>query len=88
MFVSIKSQTSLEMGYIESKTRSLHQILEKNCVGSRGHMFSLMHMKLSQTVCLDQILYEFKNGSSGVKTRSLGQFLENLVYRLEATFSI
>ena len=33
-------------------------------------------MKLGQNVCLDQTWNEFKNGSCRVKTRSLGQILE------------
>ena len=40
------------------------------CVRSRGHIFSLVVMKL---------------GHVGSKTRSLGQILENFVYILEAT---
>ena len=39
MFVLMKSRTSLKMGHVESKTRSLGQILEKSCVRSRGHNF-------------------------------------------------
>ena len=37
------------------------------CVRSRGHIFSLIIMKLGQNVCHDEILYKFKNGSCGVK---------------------
>ena len=33
-------------------------------------------MKVGQDVCLDDILDNFKNGSFGSKTRSLGQILE------------
>ena len=63
------------MGHIGSKTRSLGQILEKPCVCSRDHIFSLIIMKLGQNVCLDEILDEFENGSCWFKTRSLGQIL-------------
>ena len=41
------------MGHVGSKTRSLGQMLEKPCVRSRGHIFSLIIMKLGQNVCLD-----------------------------------
>ena len=44
------------MGHVGPKTRSLGQILEKPCLRSRGHIFSLMIMKLDQHVCLDEIL--------------------------------
>ena len=43
---------SLEMGNVWSKRRSLSQILEKPCVCSKGHIFSLIIMKLGQTECL------------------------------------
>ena len=55
------------MGHFKSKTRSLCQMLEKPCVHSRGHIFSLMIMKLGQNVCLDEILQQFENGSCRVK---------------------
>ena len=42
MFVLMKSETSLKMGHVGSKTRSLDQILEKPCVRCRSHMFVLM----------------------------------------------
>ena len=67
MFVLIKSWTSLKMGHVGLKTRSLGQILEKLCVCSRGHIFSLNVMKLSLNVCLDEILVDFENGSCRVK---------------------
>ena len=44
------------MGHVESKTRSLGQILEKSCVGSSSHIFGPITMKLDQNVCLDEIL--------------------------------
>ena len=60
-------ETSSKTGHVQSKTRSLGQILEKPCVRSRGHIFSLIIMKLSQNVCLDEILDEFENRSCGMK---------------------
>ena len=77
MFVLIKSWTNLKLGHVGSKTRSPGQILEKSCVRCRGHIFSLILMKLSQNVCLDKISNELEIGSCGVKkTKSLGQILE------------
>ena len=67
MFVLIKSQTSLKLGHVGSKTRSLGQILEKPCVCSRGHIFSQILMKLSKNVCLDKISDKFEIGLCGVK---------------------
>ena len=55
------------MVHVESKTRSLGQILEKFCVRSRGHIFSPFIMKLGQNVCLDKISDVFENGSCRVK---------------------
>ena len=50
------------MGHVRSKTRSLGKVLEKLCVGSRGHIFSLIIMKLGQNTRLDERLDEFENG--------------------------
>ena len=58
----MKSQTSLKMGYVGPKTRSLGQILEKPCVCCRGHIFSLIIMKLCQNVCLDEIFNKLEKG--------------------------
>ena len=55
------------MGHFRSKTRSLGEILEKSCVRSRGHIFSLIIMKLSENVCLEEILGKFEHGSYWVK---------------------
>ena len=60
-------QTSLKMGHVRSKTRSLGQILEKPCVCATGHIFIPILWKLGQNVCLNEILDEFENGSCWVK---------------------
>ena len=64
------------MGHVGSKTKSLGQILEKPFVRSRGHIFSLIIMKLGQNVCLDKISDDFEMGHVRSKTRSLGQVLD------------
>ena len=69
MFVLMKLRTSLKMGNVRSKTRSLGQISEKKqkkkpCVRFTGHIFSSVIMKLGQNVCLNEIL---NNLESGVK---------------------
>ena len=51
----------------QENTRSLGQILEKLCVRTRGHIFSLIIMKLYQNVCLEEISDKSKNGSCQVK---------------------
>ena len=76
MFVLMKSRTNLKKGHVWLKTRSQCQILEKPCVRSRGHIFSLIIMKLDQHFFLDEISHKFENGHVGSKTRSLGQILE------------
>ena len=63
----MKSWTSLKMGHVRSKTRSLDQILEKPCVHCRGHIFRPMIMNLGKNVCLDKISDEIKNRSDAVK---------------------
>ena len=44
-----------EKGHVGSKIRSLGQILEKPYVRFRGHIFSLIIIKLGQNVCLGEI---------------------------------
>ena len=51
------------MDHVRSKASSPGQILEKPCVCSRGHIFSLTIMKLDQHVCLDEFSHGFENGS-------------------------
>ena len=65
------------MGHIGSKTRSLGQILEKSSVRCRGHILSLIVMKLCHNVCLDKkSRTSTKMGHVRSKTRSLGEILE------------
>ena len=63
----MKSQTGLKMGHVRSITRSQGRILKKPCVCSRGHIFSLIVMKLGQNVCLDKNSNESETGSCLVK---------------------
>ena len=77
----MNSRTSLKTGHVGLKTRSLDQILEKPCLCSRGHIFSLIIMKPGQNVCLHEILEDLKMGHVGSKTRSLGQIFEKLCAR-------
>ena len=50
MLMIIVSRSSAKLGHVESKTRSLGQILEKPCVDSRGHSFDSKVTKLYQNV--------------------------------------
>ena len=63
----MKSQISLKMGHVKSKARSLGQILEKSCVGSRGQIVSPIIMQLGQNNCLDEISDMFENESCRVE---------------------
>ena len=53
--------------HVWSKTRSLGQILEKPCVGSRGHIFSWIIIKLDMNDFLDENMHKVENGSCWVK---------------------
>ena len=44
------SRSSLRLGHVGSKTRSLDQILEKPCVYSRGYSFDSKLTELDQNV--------------------------------------
>ena len=69
MFAFMKSQMSMKIYHVWSKTRSLGKILEKPGVCCRGDIFSLTFsvVKLGQNVCLDEISDEFENGTCLVK---------------------
>ena len=72
----------LKMGHVGSKTRPLCQILEKPCVCSRGHIFSLIIMKFGQNVCLHGRSDEFENGSCQVKDYVTISNLRKTLYTL------
>ena len=67
MFILIKFRTSMKMGHVGSKTKSLGKILEKSCVRSRGHIVSTTIMNLGQNVCPDENMHEFENEPIQVK---------------------
>ena len=50
MLMIIISRSSLKLGHVGSKTRSLGQILEIPCVHSKRHSFDPKFMKLCQIV--------------------------------------
>ena len=59
LLILMKSRTSLKMGHVGSKTRSLGQIIGKPCVHSGGHSFDPMFMKFGQIVDIDEISDDF-----------------------------
>ena len=74
----MKLRMSVKMGDVESKCRSLGQILEKPFVCSGGYIFHPIIIKLGQIIkfCLDKILHKCGNWSYQSKRRSVGQILE------------
>ena len=66
MSVLMKSRMSLNSGYFGSNTRSVGQIKEIPCGGSRGHISCSNDLKIGQNVCPYEISHEFKFGSPGV----------------------
>ena len=64
------------MGHVGSKTMSLGQILEKPCVRSRDHIFSLIIIKIGQIFVLMKSRIDIKMGHVRSKTGSPGQILE------------
>ena len=62
-----EKRTNLKVGHVESKIRSLGQILKKSCVHSRRHSFDPMCMKLCQNVCHHEISDKFETGSCRIK---------------------
>ena len=68
--------SSLKLGHVGSKTRSLGQILVKPCVHSRGHSFDLKFMNYIRMLVIIISRSSSKLGHVGSKTRSLDQILE------------
>ena len=64
------------MGHVGLKTRTLGQILVKLCIGSGGHTFSLILMKVGQNICLNKVFRSSKIGHVRSKTSSLSQIIE------------
>jgi hypothetical protein len=67
MIVLMKSWSSLNLGHVGSKSRSLGQIIEKPCLHSRGHNIDSIFIKLAHNDCLDEISVKLKSGLCGVK---------------------
>ena len=63
---------NLKLGHIESKSRSLGPIIEKQGFHSRGHSTDTKFMKLRQNVNPHNISVKFETVS---KTRSQGQII-------------
>ena len=55
MFILMKSRSSLILGHMGSKTRSVGQIIEKLCVLYRGHIFQWIFLIIGQNVHLDDV---------------------------------
>ena len=72
---SMKSWTSLKMGHVRSKMKSLRQILGNRCVRSRGNIFSLILKKIIRMFAKIKFQMSSKMGHVESKTRSIGQFL-------------
>ena len=77
------SQTSLIMGQMGSKSRSLGQFLEESCLHSRGHIFSPIFLKVGQNVCLDNISVKFDHGSIKVKHQVTRSNLRKILFTLQ-----
>ena len=58
------------MGHVRSKTRLdyMKRKKKKKAVHSRGYIISVILMKLSHNVCLNENLDEFENGRCRVKS--------------------
>ena len=65
MFVCIRARMCSKLGFVESKGRSLGQILQQHCQHPRDHMFVPIVTKLGQKVNLDEIFDKFKPGLRG-----------------------
>ena len=69
MNVLMKSRSSLNLGHVGSKSRSLGQIIEKPCLHFRGHNIDSIFIKLTHNDCLDEISIKFESGSCVVEKK-------------------
>ena len=76
MVIPIKSRSSLNLDHVGSKTRSLGQILKKNCVHFKGHSFDPKFMKLCQNVNSYKSRSSSKLGHVWSKTGLLSQIIK------------
>ena len=83
MFVLIISGSSLIMGQVGSKRRSLVQILEKSCLHSRGNIFCPIFLKIGQNVCIDNIMVKFDHGQSWVQIQVTRSNLRKNLFTLQ-----
>ena len=83
MLILIMSRSSLKLGHVGSKTRSLGQIIEKPCVHSRGHSLDPNFMTLYQNYSAHKSKSSSKLGHVGSKTRSLGQIMKKTLCTLQ-----
>ena len=67
MFVLMKPLSGSNMGHVESKTRSVGQIIEKPSEHNAGHIIHPVIMKICQNVCLDETSVKFQYGSCCIK---------------------
>ena len=86
MVILTISRLSSNMGHVESKTRSVGQIIEKHCEHSRGHRFGPIIIKLAQNDYFNNISVTFEYGSCRVKNKvSRSNHRKTLLNTLEAT---
>ena len=71
MSIIVISRTSLKLGHVGSKTRSLGQIIDKSCVHSRVHSFVSDIMKLCQKLIIIISRSSLKLGHVGSKSELL-----------------
>ena len=77
MLIIIIARLMLKRGHVESKTRSLSQIIEDPFVHSRGHSCDPSSLNFVRMSILIKSRSSFKLANFGLKLRLLGQSLEN-----------
>ena len=69
MVIIIMSRSSLKLGHVGSKTRSIGQTLEKPCVHSKGHSFDSKFINFFRMLMIIISRSALKPGHVGSKTR-------------------
>ena len=82
MLILIICRSSLKLGHVRLKTRSLGQILEKTFVHSRVHSFVLMVINFVRMLIIIVSRSSSKLGHVGSNIRSPSQILEKTLCTL------
>jgi hypothetical protein len=82
MTILMISRSSLNLGHVQSRSRSQGQILKNFCLHSNSHILDSNLFKLDQNDCLDDSLVKYESGSCGVKNGVIRPDIRKILFTL------